>query len=216
MKSSQTRTEDAAPAGASLPAPSPPAALLGRHPEPGDSALRQRADALVQERLDQTRQEAGGPSAATAPTHAAGGTVLVVDDEPLILKVAVRTLERAGLTALTAKDGLQALATFRRHQDQVGCVLCDLCMPDMDGWQTLAALRKLAPGLPVILCSGHDDAEARASEHSERPQVFLSKPYSFETLVQAIGRVMPRLAPSEGPSDCDGSDTTQPGPSKPL
>jgi CheY-like chemotaxis protein len=63
-------------------------------------------------------------------------------------------------------------------------------MPRMDGWQTLAALRKLAPGLPVILCSGYDQAQVMAGDHPELPQVFLSKPYQLQTLRDAISRAL--------------------------
>jgi FixJ family two-component response regulator len=50
----------------------------------------------------------------------------------------------------------------------------------------LAALRKLAPGLPVILASGYDKAQAMAGRHLELPQVFLSKPYQIKELRDAI------------------------------
>ena len=61
-------------------------------------------------------------------------------------------------------------------------------MPRMNGWETLAALRKLAPGLPVILASGYDQAHALAGEHPELPQAFLRKPYHLQGLRDAIGQ----------------------------
>jgi CheY-like chemotaxis protein len=56
----------------------------------------------------------------------------------------------------------------------------------MDGWETLAALRRLAPGIPVILASGYDQAQVMVGDHPERPQDFLSKPYRLAELGKAV------------------------------
>jgi two-component system, cell cycle sensor histidine kinase and response regulator CckA len=99
---------------------------------------------------------------------------------------AEKVLRSLGFTVLLAKDGVEAVEVFRQHQDEVRCVLSDLTMPRMNGWETLAALRKLAPGLPVILASGYDEAHVMAGDHPELPQAFLSKPYRVQELRDAI------------------------------
>jgi len=119
-----------------------------------------------------------------------GGTVLLVDDEPMVRKVGEGALTRLGFAVLLAKDGVEAVEVFRQHRDEVRCVLCDLTMPRMNGWETLTALRKLAPGLPVILASGYDRAYVMAGDHPELPQAFLSKPYQLQGLRDAIGRAL--------------------------
>jgi CheY-like chemotaxis protein len=116
--------------------------------------------------------------------------VLLVDDEQMLRKLGGTVLTRLGFSVLLAKDGVEAVEVFRQHQGEVRCVICDANMPRMDGWQTLAALRKLAPGLPVILCSGYDQAQVMAGDHPELPQVFLSKPYQLQTLRDAISRAL--------------------------
>jgi DNA-binding NarL/FixJ family response regulator len=63
-------------------------------------------------------------------------------------------------------------------------------MPRMDGWETLAALRKLVPGLPVVLASGYDKAQVMAGNHPELPEGFLSKPYHLQDLDDAIRRAL--------------------------
>ena len=63
--------------------------------------------------------------------------------------------------------------------------VCDVTMPRMDGWETLSALRKLAPGLPVVLASGYDKAQVMSGEHPELPGAFLSKPYRLQELRDA-------------------------------
>ncbi|MGA2120039.1 MAG: ATP-binding protein [Bryobacteraceae bacterium] len=120
--------------------------------------------------------------AAKSPEIVGAGTVLLVDDEQMLRKL--------GGSVLVAKDGVEAMEVFGQHQGEVRCVICDATMPRMDGWQTLAALRKLAPGLPVILCSGYDQAEVMVGDHPDLPQVFLSKPYQLQGLRDAIGRAL--------------------------
>jgi CheY-like chemotaxis protein len=91
-----------------------------------------------------------------------------------------------GYTVLQAKDGVEAVEIFQQHNDEIRCVLCDLTMPGMDGWETLAALRKLSPGIPVVLTSGYDKAQVMSGDHPEWPQFFLGKPYMLKGLSDAI------------------------------
>jgi CheY-like chemotaxis protein len=127
---------------------------------------------------------------AKSPEIDGGGTVLLVEDEQMLRKLGETVLASLGFAVLLAKDGVEAVEVFRRHKDEVRCVLCDLTMPRMNGWATLAALRKLAPGLPVILASGYDEARVMAGDHPELPQAFLSKPYQLQGLRDAIGRAL--------------------------
>jgi len=116
--------------------------------------------------------------------------VLLVDDEEMVRKVCKAALTSLGFTVLLARDGVEAVEVFTQHNDEVRCVLCDLTMPRLNGWETLAALRRLAPGLPVILASGYDMAHLMAGDHPEQPQAFLSKPFQLEGLRDAIGRAL--------------------------
>ena len=126
----------------------------------------------------------------TTPGPARPVTVLVIEDEPTVRKIVAAALQRLGFAVLTAPDGLEGVEVFRRQRAAIGCVLCDLTMPQMDGWETLAALRQLVPALPVILVSGYGAAQAMAGDHPEQPQAFLSKPYDPEILRSTILQVM--------------------------
>jgi CheY-like chemotaxis protein len=120
----------------------------------------------------------------------ASGTVLLVEDEEQVRKMAMKMLIRLGYTVLEAKDGAEAVVIFQKHQDQIRCVLSDLTMPRMNGWGTLAALRKISPKIPVILSSGYDETQVMVGEHPERPNAFLGKPYQLKGLRDTINRVL--------------------------
>ena len=127
-----------------------------------------------------------------APKTAGGGTVLVVDDEITLREVLATAIKGMGFQVLAARDGVHAVEVFRQHHDEIRLVVCDLTMPRMDGWQTLEALRNLAPGIPVILSSGYSETQVMAGNHPELPQAFLSKPYEYEILNEAIFHVLNR------------------------
>jgi PAS domain S-box-containing protein len=131
------------------------------------------------------------PTPAAPALLAAGrGTVLVVEDEPAVRITLAYALKYWGYTVLEAEDGVAAVEVFRQHPDAIRCVLCDLTLPRLNGWETLTALRELQPGIPVILSSGYDEVQAMAGEHPERPQAFLRKPYELKVLNDTLHQVL--------------------------
>jgi two-component system, cell cycle sensor histidine kinase and response regulator CckA len=116
--------------------------------------------------------------------------VLVVDDEEMLRGMVKTTLMHKGFRVLEAGDGVEAVEVFLQHPDEIRCIICDLTMPRMDGWDTLSALRKLSPDIPVILSSGYDEAQVMAGEHTEQPNAFLEKPYQLSGLQETINRVL--------------------------
>ena len=87
-----------------------------------------------------------------------GGTVLLVEDQDMVRKMAELMLKRLGYQVFAASCGAEAVELLRENPDRVSFVITDLTMPGMDGWETLTALRKIRPHIPVILVSGHDEA----------------------------------------------------------
>jgi signal transduction histidine kinase/CheY-like chemotaxis protein len=140
----------------------------------------------VQENMVSSRLE----SATQNHFAAKRGTVLLVDDQDAVRKIGEVMLKRLEFTPMSAASGPEAVAVFRRHQDRICCVITDLTMPDMDGWETLAALRRIQPDLPVILASGHDQTHAMNREHAEKFQTFLHKPYAMIQLKNALQKAL--------------------------
>lgn len=119
---------------------------------------------------------------------AGGSTVLMVDDDELLLESVGALIERLGFTLLIAHDGVEALEVFLRHQADICCVLTDLTMPRMNGLELLKALRQINPNLPVILASGYDQAQAMSGAPTDRPDAFLNKPFGLDQIREALGR----------------------------
>ncbi len=115
-----------------------------------------------------------------------GGTVLLVDDQDAVRKMGEFMLKRLGFSPISASSGLEAVALFRKHPNRFCCAITDLTMPDMDGWETLSALRKIQTDLPVVLVSGHDQSQAMKQDHPEKFQAFLHKPYDMMQLKKAL------------------------------
>lgn len=137
-------------------------------------------------------EEVAAPDQATEEFPAlAPGTILLVDDEAVVLASTRGMLESLGYEVVEARDGLEALERFREHGPGFAAVLLDLTMPRMDGHEALQELRRLSPDLRVILCSGYHEQEALRNIRSGDPVGFLHKPFSLADLRAALGK-MPR------------------------
>jgi PAS domain S-box-containing protein len=136
-------------------------------------------------------------SVVRSATVTGSGTVLLVEDEASLRAVVSTAVKSMGFKVLEAQDGITAVNIFQKRQSEIRLVITDLTMPCMDGWETLTALRKIAPNIPVILASGYSEAQVMAGHHPELPHAFLSKPYEFETLSDAISHVLEQEARSQ-------------------
>jgi len=101
-----------------------------------------------------------------------GGTILVVDNQEMVCKMAKTMINRLGFEVLMAKDGKEAEDLFSGRHQSIRLVLTDLTMPRLNGWDTLKALRRIRPDIPVILASGYDANSAFAEDQDEQPRAF--------------------------------------------
>ncbi len=123
----------------------------------------------------------------TSETPGHGQSILVVDDEAAILQVASAALERAGYRVLTANEGAAAIALFSRHHPEISAVLLDVMMPGLDGLRTLDELRRIAPHVRVIACSGLRTAQRESETMQHGAFAFLPKPFSDAQLLEVMG-----------------------------
>ncbi len=145
---------------------------------------------------------------ALPPAKERFGTVLLVEDQEIVRNMTETMLARMGFKVVTATDGVEAVEIFQQHLDAINIVLTDLSMPRMDGWETLSALRRIRPDIPVILLSGHDDSLVNAGDRAELPQVFLHKPFQKAALKDALARALEGLPMNYNP---EGNTTPSAG-----
>ena len=134
------------------------------------------------------------------PDWRGSGAVLVVDDEPEVLRFVGRVLERAGFTVSAATDGVEAVERFSVDPGRFAVVILDLTMPRMGGEEAFAALRARRADLPVLITSGYDEAEALARFDRADPGLgFLGKPYRVGELLAWVRRLVEAAATEEEP-----------------
>ena len=135
------------------------------------------------------------PAADDAPepvskTEQWQGTILVVDDEPVVREMARELLEVAGFDVIEASDGHEAVDRFRSQGDAIDAILLDMTMPGMNGAEALAEIRKMEPHARVILTSGYDGQDTVASLSGAEGVAFLQKPYRARTLIAKLASVL--------------------------
>src|SRR5450830_1366395 len=127
------------------------------------------------------------------PVNVRGGTVLVVEDEPVVCAVAQALLTRSGYMVLTAPDGASALSVLRDHPAGIGLILLDMTMPGMTIDEVVHAIRALNPTVPILLNSGYTSNNIVKQMLEEGSvQGFLGKPYELKELLSTIDQLMKR------------------------
>jgi CheY-like chemotaxis protein len=129
---------------------------------------------------------AAPPHPAPSPGWTGHGLLLVVDDEEPIRIMASMVLRRAGFEVLTASHGQEGVEALRFHSRDLSAVLLDISMPVMSGGEALPALRRIRPGIPVILTSGFEGEEHLQDLLAEPRTYFLQKPYAAADLLALI------------------------------
>ncbi len=118
------------------------------------------------------------------------GTVLVVDDEESVIRVAKRILEKAGLTVLKANSGEKAVKLYGEKKDTISTILLDLTMPKMSGETTFKELKKINKKVKVVLSSGFSEEVVRKRFKKIKPTRFIQKPYRPEELIESISELI--------------------------
>jgi CheY-like chemotaxis protein len=124
------------------------------------------------------------------PQVSGGHTVLVVDDEEAVRRVAALLLEAAGYTVLTAATADEAIG-LASSQSGIDAVLLDLMLPDRSGASVAADLRRLRPGVPIVVSSGYDDRTVAERVEGIAGVRFLRKPYAADDLMAALVDALP-------------------------
>ncbi len=125
-------------------------------------------------------------------------TILVVEDDPGVRRLAERILTGAGYTVLTAVDGTAALRLLREHGGPIHLVLSDVVLPGIGGRELAAQVAAAHPGVRVLLTSGYTDDALLRSTVTDAATQFLGKPYTAVELTRRVREVLdaPGAAPA--------------------
>jgi signal transduction histidine kinase/CheY-like chemotaxis protein len=125
-----------------------------------------------------------------APTPAGSETILLVEDEAAVQRVAARSLGARGYRVLTAGDGDEAMKIIGAHGQRVDLLLTDVVLHGMGGRELADAARRIRPDLRVLFVSGYTDDVVLQHRLVADDVHFLAKPYSPDALVQRVREVL--------------------------
>jgi CheY-like chemotaxis protein len=140
-------------------------------------------------------------SAANAHVSSAGHeTLLLVEDDELVRKIAERILSTSGYTVIVATDGREALAFSDQELADVDLVLTDVMMPNLNGVELARALLERRRDLPLVFMSGFTGHETELSDELTRLGPMLAKPFTSHSLLATVRRELdhPTVIPVSG------------------
>lgn len=130
---------------------------------------------------------------ADTESGAKRGTVLLVDDDEMVMDIGNQFLKRLGYTVRTASSGQKALDIIKHAPDRIDCLLLDFTMPGMDGLETMQQVKKIRPEARIIITSGYtrQQIEDRFANIGP-PDDFIQKPFEMKTLQEKLHRIISR------------------------
>ena len=117
-------------------------------------------------------------------------TILIVDDEDMIIDVGQALLKRMGYQVITAKSGEEALEVVHRIGAGIDLVILDMVMPGMDGGRTFDGIRETCPELPIMLASGYAINGQAQKIMNRGCNGFIQKPFSVSELSQKVRQIL--------------------------
>lgn len=134
--------------------------------------------------------------------------LLLVDDDPGLLKLLGMRLSSEGFRVTTAESGQEALRTLGR--EKINLVISDLRMDEMDGMQLFAEIQKVQPGIPVIILTAHGSIPEAVAATRQGVFSFLTKPVDKDALYKAIDDALEQSAPAQDENWREGIVTRSP------
>jgi CheY-like chemotaxis protein len=130
------------------------------------------------------------PSQTSTDLSAGTETILLVDDEEVIVTVNQPMLEKLGYTVMTASGGREAIAVFDANQDRIDMVILDMIMPDLGGGAVFDHLKSARPDIKVLLSSGYSISGQAEEILSRGCAGFIQKPFNLTMLSQKIREIL--------------------------
>jgi two-component system, cell cycle sensor histidine kinase and response regulator CckA len=119
-----------------------------------------------------------------------GELILIVDDEPNIREITQISLETNNYKTIVASDGIEAIAKYSQHRNEVALVIMDMMMPSMGGATAIRTLQKINPQVKIVAISGVATTETLAQTAGNGVKAFLSKPCNSQELLTTLHRIL--------------------------
>ena len=123
----------------------------------------------------------------------AAKTVLLVDDEEIVIGVGRQMLEKLGFSVLTAKNGKEALDVYKNNQYDIDFVVLDMIMPDMGAADTYVELQSINPAIKVLLSSGYGVDQQTNELLNRGCKGFIQKPFNMQSLSEKVEETLNSL-----------------------
>jgi CheY-like chemotaxis protein len=123
-----------------------------------------------------------------APDNQIKGTILLADDEEMVLDIGVQMLRRLGYHVIPVENGIKAIETFKQKKDSIDIIILDIVMPDLGGAEVVDAIREIDPDKKIMLSSGYG-RDRKITDMMQNCHAFIQKPFSMKELsakLQAI------------------------------
>ena len=140
---------------------------------------------------DRRELDVGAPAASSSPIRGTG-TILLVENDALVLNLVRRGLQGLGYDILVAHDGVAALEVAAQHEGPIALLLTDVVMPRMGGGILAQRLKEVRPATRVLFMSGFVDDPTLAAEIAQGDEGLLQKPFTLHVLAERVAGVLAR------------------------
>ena len=126
------------------------------------------------------------------------GTILIVEDEQLMLRLVEKVLLQHGYQVLVASDGEEAIEVYRRHKLEIDVVLLDVGLPKLTGWDVLLKMKEENPDVRVVIATGFLEPKMKTEMSRVTVKHFIDIPYMLDEVVETLQSLIDAPVASSG------------------
>ncbi len=131
-------------------------------------------------------EKINGKTVATKEISGGSETLLIIEDEEMLMGMMTMLLESKGYNLITARDGEEGIRLYREHQSKIAAVVTDMGLPRVSGDEVFRKIKQMNPHAPLILASGFLEPAMKMSLTKDGAKYFIQKPYDPNELLQTI------------------------------
>lgn len=117
-------------------------------------------------------------------------SVLLVDDDEITLRLLQKTLARDGYNSIVSSDGKSAIKLLSDQKDNIGMIISDIEMPEMNGFELLEEVKQDYPEIPIIMITGKNEKTAKEKAIETGADGFIARPFNNTDIIDLVNSVM--------------------------